>query len=360
MKRALLPPLALWLLLAGGCSALPTAREMGDMALLRTMGVDREGGEMAVTASTGPRARGLQGEGLPALVLSTRGDTLSGACMAMQGLSDSYVFFGYVDQLLVGEEAARAGLRPVLNYFAQDVELGLGAQLWLVRGGTAQAAVSSGGDQGVEGRLSTLRTDGELGVASVARTAGEVYTDLMEQGSAFVPALVLSGEEEPALLEQGYGVLIGDRLVGYLDGSAARGLELLASRACAEMVEVPGAEGRVAVRVTGSHTVGTLSFQGERPLQLRLTCRVECQLEEAPAELSDRELEEVRRDLERRCRSWLEGALEQLQDWGADCIGLGLRAAASHPGRWGAIERDWPRWFGRVEIEVEVQVDVHA
>ena len=108
MKRALLPPLALWLLLAGGCSALPTAREMGDMALLRTMGVDREGGEMAVTASTGPR--GLQGEGLPALVLSTRGDTLSGACMAMQGLSDSYVFFGYVDQLLVGEEAARAGL----------------------------------------------------------------------------------------------------------------------------------------------------------------------------------------------------------------------------------------------------------
>ena len=208
--------------------------------------------------------------------------------------------------------------------------------------------------------MSTLRTDGKLGVAAVTRTAGEVYTDLMEQGSAFVPALVLSGEEEPALLEQGYGVLIGDRLVGYLDGSAARGLELLASRACAEMVEVPGAEGRVAVRVTGSHTVGTLSFQGERPLQLRLTCRAESQLEEAPAELSDRELEEVRRDLERRCRSWLEGALEQLQDWGADCAGLGLRAAASHPGRWGAIERDWPRWFGRVEIEVEVQVDVHA
>ena len=93
---------------------------------------------------------------------------------------------------------------------------------------------------------------------------------------------------------------------------------------------------------------------------MQLTCRAESQLEEAPAELSDRELEEVRRDLERRCRSWLERVLEQLQDWGADCTGLCLRAAASHPGRWSAIERDWPRWFGRVEIEVEVQVDVHA
>ena len=359
MKRALLPPLALWLLLAGGCSALPTAREMGDMALLRTMGVDREGGEMAVTASTGPRARGLQGEGLPALVLSTRGDTLSGACMAMQGLSDSYVFFGYVDQLLVGEEAARAGLRPVLNYFAQDVELGLGAQLWLVRGGTAQAAVSSGGDQGVEGRLSTLRTDGELGVASVARTAGEVYTDLMERGAAFAPALTLA-EGQTALLECGYGVLRGDGLAGFLEGEAAGGLELLAGRACSHMVELDRPGGPVSLRITGSHTTSRLEFQGNDPSRLQLTCRVESQLEEAPAELSDRELEEVRRDLERRCRSWLEGALEQLQDWGADCAGLGLRAAASHPGRWSAIEQDWPRWFGRVEIEVEVQVDVHA
>ena len=31
------------------------------MALLRTMGVDRDGDALVVTASTGPRARGLQG-----------------------------------------------------------------------------------------------------------------------------------------------------------------------------------------------------------------------------------------------------------------------------------------------------------
>ena len=39
MKKHLVPLLAVCLLLSG-CSGLPAAREMGDMALLRTMGVD--------------------------------------------------------------------------------------------------------------------------------------------------------------------------------------------------------------------------------------------------------------------------------------------------------------------------------
>ena len=51
----LLPLLAL-----AGCGSLPSGREMGDMALLRTLGVDGAGEGLEVTASTGPRPRGLQ------------------------------------------------------------------------------------------------------------------------------------------------------------------------------------------------------------------------------------------------------------------------------------------------------------
>ena len=64
--------LAAALLLSGcGKAALPYAREMGDMALLRTMGVDaeEEAGQVRVTVSTGKRAAGLQGESQPPLWL---------------------------------------------------------------------------------------------------------------------------------------------------------------------------------------------------------------------------------------------------------------------------------------------------
>ena len=203
--------LAAALLLSGcGKTALPYAREMGDMALLRTMGVDaeEEAGQVRVTVSTGKRAAGLQGESQPPLILSAAGESLSAACLSMQGLSDSYVFYGYVDQLLLGEEAAQEGVEPVLDYFSRDVELGLGAQVWLVRGGTAQAAMEAGGETGVDSRLSTLQTDSEMGAAGITRTAGEVFSSLLEQGCAYLPALRAAGAEEgkgTALLEAGYG-----------------------------------------------------------------------------------------------------------------------------------------------------------
>lgn len=75
MKKRLAPAaLAVAAALLAGCgtTALPYAREMGDMALLRTMGVDagEKEGDLRVTVSTGKRAAGLQGEGQPPLILS--------------------------------------------------------------------------------------------------------------------------------------------------------------------------------------------------------------------------------------------------------------------------------------------------
>ena len=261
--------LAAVLLLSGcGKAALPYAREMGDMALLRTMGVDagEEAGQVRVTVSTGKRAAGLQGESQPPLILSAAGESLSAACLSMQGLSDSYVFYGYVDQLLLGEEAALEGVEPVLDYFSRDVELGLGAQVWLVRGGTAQAAIEAGGETGVDSRLSTLQTDSEMGAAGITRTAGEVFSSLLEQGCAYLPALRAAGAEEgeqTALLEAGYGVLRDGALAGCLEGESAKGLELLTGQTAEDIIEVDLPSGRAVARITEVSTRCEPIFQGE-------------------------------------------------------------------------------------------------
>lgn len=351
MKRRLLPLLCVCLLLSG-CSGLPYPREMGDMALLRTMGVDGADSKLIVTVSTGPRARGLQGEQQPALVLSAQKDSLSGAALALQGLSDSYVYFGYVDQLLVGEELARQGVSEVLDYFARDVELGLGAQLWVVRGTTAQKAVESGGEQGVDSRLSTLQTDGEMGVAAISRTAGEVYTDLLEQGASYVPALRASGEGG-TLGEGGYAVLQGERLAGFLEGDAARGLELLAGKPAADTLEVELSSGRVVLRITGAATTCSLTEEG-----LSLTCRVTAQLAEYQRAPTGEELKQLRRALAEREEGRIRLALTALRQWRADCVGLGPKAALSSPGRWSALAENWPQVFSQRAPELTVQAAI--
>ena len=355
--RLLSVPLTACLLLTG-CAGLPYPREMGDMALLRTMGVDRAGEELSVTVSTGPRARGLQGEQEPALVLSARGSSLAAAALSLQSLSDSYVYFGYVDQLLLGEELARRGVTAVLDYFARDVELGLGAQLWVVRESTARGAVESGGGQGVDSRLSTLQTDGEMGVAAIPRTAGEVYTDLLEQGCAYLPALVPGDGEGAVLLDGGYAVLKGETLAGYLDGEAARGLELLAGRPAADILGVRLPSGWASARITGGDVQCQLRFEAGMLVGYRISCRLTARPAEYAAPLTQGDLELLQAALERRERARLLAALEQLRAWGTDCTGLGPRGALSDPAGWQSAGKDWQTRFAALEPELQLRVSL--
>lgn len=349
MKRAL-PLLLAAVITLSGCAGLPRPREMGDMALLRAMGVDRGEGGVSLTVSTGPRAKGLQGEQQPALTLSAEKPSLSAAALAVQGLSDRFVSFGYVDQLLLGEELARAGVKPVLDWFARDPELSLSAQIWVVQGKTAKEAVESGGDQGVESRLATLRTDGTMGVASIPRTAGEVYTDLLELGASYAPALTLGEGEGTSLLGAGYGVWSADGLAGFLTGDEATGLELLAGKPSANVVEC----GEVTVRVYRAVTTGRFLEDG----RLSLTCRVWGRLAEYDRRPGPEELKKLSEQVRLREEICVRGALDKVREWKADCLGLGAKAAVTAPALWQELQDDWARHFGEREPEVAVEVEL--
>lgn len=340
-------------LLLSGCDPLPYPREMGDMAILRTMGVDKEENAMLVTVSTGPQASGLQGEQKPALTLSTQRPSLSSAAVALQGLSNGYVFFGYVDQLLLGEELTRQGVTEVLDYFARDVELGLGAQMWVVRGDTAQAAVESGGEQGVEARLASLQAEGEMGETAVSRTAGNVYSDLLELGSSYAPALMCTGQDKSELVDSGYAILKGDSLVGFLEGEQALGLELLEGKPSADVLEVEVPGERAVVRITQADTHCRFRSGG---VGLSVTCRVSAQLAEYSRQFTQEELEQIREQVRAREAARIQGALAQLRGWKADCVGLGPGASLFSPKQWSTLKEDWPDQFASLELELTVQV----
>lgn len=346
MRRGVSLALAAALFLSG-CGALPRPREMGDMALLRVMGVDRGEGGPAMSAATGP-----QPPEQPARLWRGEGSSLSAAAQAIQSRSDRYVFFGYVDQLLLGEDQSRRGVEDIFAYVARDTQLSLAARLWVVQDGDAHGALEAGGDQGVESRLATLAADGEMGLSIRPRRVGEVYAQLLEQGCSYAPALTV-GEAE--LTAAGYAVFAGEHLAGFLEGESARGLELLLGCPMAEVVEVPLPDSRAAVRITGAKTISRF---GGPDGEIKLTCRVTAELAEGDGPLSEAERETVCRHLETLAERELASALEQLRAWKADCAGLGPRAALSDPGLWSKLEPDWPEVFSRLEPELIVQADL--
>ena len=348
--RKLVLMLAQCLLLAG-CTGLPKPREMGEMALVRTVGVDGGAPAVTLTVSTGERSSGTEGNKQPPLILTGEGASLSAAAQELRAHSDSYVFSGYVDQVLVGEGA---DLRDVLGWFAHDDELALGAKLWLLRDMSASQAVGEAGETGVERRLSALELDEKLGAAPMTRTAGDIYSSLLDRGCVFIPAL--TGERE--LTCAGYAVVRGEEIRGYLEGEAARGLELLAERPAAEVLEISLPGNPVSVQLTGAQLDCRPVFREGELTLVRLTSRVNAQLRQWERTPSAREREEIARQAQRQLEEKLRIALEQMRLWRAECVGIGSRVAIAAPWHWGELESRWQEVFAAVEYELNVEVSL--
>lgn len=232
-----------------GPGLLPYAREIEDMELMQTLGVDAAGeGQVEVTASSGS---GDPAEGA-ATVVSGQAGTISAAVLGMQGEGSSYLYFGHVGQLLLGEELARQGVEPALDYILRDVETRLDTALYLVRGGTAGKAITAAGEDGsAADRLEALAEDAGLLAGSMPRTVKDALSDLYAQGATFLPAV----EADEALTAAGYGILKGDSLAGWAEGDAALGVNLVLGQVDADVVELPLDGGGVAaLRVVGART----------------------------------------------------------------------------------------------------------
>ena len=332
-------------LLLAGCTGLPTPREMGDMALLRTVGVD--GGETGVTltASTGERAGGSEGEKGPPLVLTGAGESLSSAAARLRQQGDSWVFFAYADQLLLGRDA---DILSVLNWLAHDDELSLGANVWLLGEGTAASAVENGGEGGVEKRLAALERDAKLGAAPMNRTAGELYAALLDRGCTFLPVL-MPGEE---LTPGGYALLRGGEVTALLTEEEARGLELLCEQPMAEIIEV----GEISVRLNGGQLDCKPRFEQGELVKLELRSRVSAQLSQWEESPTPQQRESIAAGVERQLHARIAAALNRMQGAKTECAGIGSRVAIAAPWYWGAMEERWQEVFSAVDWELEVRV----
>lgn len=368
MRRLILP--ALVLLCLCGCSnpdLLPYAREVENMTLMRVLGMDRVEGGIEVTASSGVQSKGADEGEQPPRVMAQRSRTVSGACLAMQAHGTEYVFYGHVERLVLGELMARESLREALDYIERDPEMRLDTGMYVIRGGSANEAIGAVTAEGesAAARLEALEDDaGAVGGVS-RRTVRQVLTEL-EEGASYAPALLLSSveegdgdKEEIQLSAAGYAIFDASALVGWAEGAAAAGIELLTGQVEARILELPVAEGEMlALRVVGAKSKVRAVFEGDSLTGLKVTCAVEANLAQAPDGMSDWDtaaLEELRSALEETERARIAAALALSQELKTDFLGLKKRAGLAAPWRWAAIQAQWAEQFPALDLEIVVE-----
>lgn len=239
----------------------------------------------------------------------------------MQGEGDSYIYFGHVGQMLLGEDLARRGVGGALDYVMRDVEMRLDTELYVIQNGQAGTTISAAWQQdSAADRLETLHDGAGLRSDSMSRTVRNVLSDLERCGASFAPALTGDG----TLSTAGYALLRDGVLVGWAEGAAAAGVNLLLSRVDADVVELPQADGTAALRVVGAKTRIRGVFDGEVLTGMDVKCRVEANLAEGAPALQEEAAAAAWR------RSWPQ--------WNRSAFWPRWSCA----GRWRGISSPWP------------------
>ena len=332
MKKQVLLVLLLMLLLTG-CRRysgfLPYAREIEDMELIRTLGVDGAGETgVAITASGGTSQEETE-------VVSGEAGTISAAVLELQGEGSSYLYFGHVTQLLLGEELARRGVMPSLDYVLRDVEMRLETALYVVRNGTAGQAIEAAADDGsATDRLEALADDAGLTANSMPRTVKDVLAELDRQGASFLPAVLA----DDGLTAAGYGILKDGALVGWAEGDAALGVNLIFGKVDADVVEVQAPDGTAAaLRVVGAAASVRPIWQGDALAGLKVHCKVDANLAEGSAMPDQATLDALEAALAQVEAGRMAQALELSRTLDADYLGLRQSAAFAVPWHKGVL-----------------------
>ena len=199
MKRALVFLFIICILPLYGCSSIyANYREVEQLRVMQSMGLDRTPGGVAVTL-----AAAEDRSGNAPLCFSGTGESISAAIEAarLRSVEDD-LFTGHLKHILIGEEAARQSIEPYLSYICRSPDARMDMPLFILRGATAREAMSTSGngEKGVSEALQAAQAKLDMQLGGHVFTAAEVLRRSARSGSALICTLEYgpAAEEEPA------------------------------------------------------------------------------------------------------------------------------------------------------------------
>ncbi len=241
----------------GGMTIYSQYREASDLELVRVVGVDSDDEGLTVSISTG-----TDGEGSKPIVISRRATSLAGALQALaNNPSTREPYYSHAKQVLIGEQAAKDGIAPYLDFVERSAQMRGSAHLAVVCG-SAQELMTGATDSEVsaEMMLTYLIENAARTGESCVFDASEVTTALAVRGCALIMAISArnsdtekGSEAEKRVAPAGFAIISDGKLVDYAQGEAARGVLLLTGRLKSAEVEAKDADGRaVSLQLTGA------------------------------------------------------------------------------------------------------------
>lgn len=364
MKRILwLVPVFLFSLALSGCGSLRAeAGEIEQLRVIQVMGLDTApGGAVRVTLASVETAASPR----KPICLSATGPSISAAIGRIRELSlEEDLFCGHIQCLLVGQEAAQAGLGPFLAYVCRSPDLRLDTPLYIVRDGTAEDLMTQAGkeDLSVSSLLQTVEAKIARQAGGTELTAGKIAGDLARQDAALACALTLraASEDDPVLTAAygGLAVFQQGSLRGFLEPENSLGAWLLLGGAGPQELVVRGRTGETATLELTDGSCQLLPVWEEGQLKgLQIFASVGASvLETGDGSAVDSAYADLlTSQLEAAVSEKLGAVLQISRQLPADFLGLGTRVEQASPRAWREMGLGFSSQLPELEISIAVR-----
>ena len=396
--------LALSLLLSGCGSVYSNYREVEQLLVIETMGIDYRPGGVELSLAAGMKS--TQGKG--PVRLTGSGESISAAMDQARNYSfEDELFCSQTNSILIGEEAARQGIEPYLSYICQSPILRTDLPVFIVKGGSARDAILNTGDghHGVAEILQGVTEYLQYRGSSHVFKAADIVRSSLRHGSALCCVLEYTDSAEPpvegsqdksasgqsetpsgggdsggssdnggtgsssgsssdtqakTLAVAGFGVLQGNRLVSYIDDEQAVGVGFLINEVGISVIELNDAGGRPVVLEINDGRSRLIPRWDEDGALSGLDFDIEVSATATEinddADLSDAEyIDALTGALEDYVATLCAGVLRLSSRLGADFLGLGSQVDMAEPLFWRMQGKSLEQLLPGLEMRVSVR-----
>jgi len=348
-----------------GAGVFADYREVEQLEIIRTIGIDKGPEGVTVTADTG-----VEEDGRAPKLFRTAAPTLSAALEQLQETPRGRrMVFAHTEQVVIGETAARAGLAGYLDYIERATEMRIGTGVFIVRDGTAEdlLAACAGEGSSAADMLLFLKTEIRNMGCGFVYTCGDIAAGLASEGCALAQAVerapgeTVTEEERAMVRPAGFAVLAEGALAGYLTEEESRGAALLLGKVERDDMTAAAESGTAALSFRGAGMRVRPLFLGGSLDRLSVAVRTEAAVKEASEGLTLTAAETRRalaQDLAARETERAAAAVARSQAMGLDFLGLCAAAERASPLRFGALRDRGAADIGTMTVEVTVSAAV--
>lgn len=361
-----------------GCKIVfPSPTQIQDIEFIRAVGIDKAPGDkVKLTIATQRIVSGGGGGGSEqkiSEIVRSEGRTGFEAARNFWGYSEKRPFFGHLEYILIGEEAAKDGILKYLDFFTRDPEDRLNLNVFVVKGTDAGEMVRQGNtrDKFVFDRLEGIK-EHYWGLSMINRVdlMEIMYILDTEYLSLYIPCVKLTEKTENSdghnegmdIALEGFAIFEGDRLAGYLEREMARGLSFLRNMAKSGVLNVRARNGSMVALelISSNRKMKPELMDGELrvAIEIDLKCNI-AEIQSSEGVFDHESLRYLEEQSNQLIMDEVMKVIEFAREKRLDCFAAGDAVMHKYPCKWeDYLEKNWRDIFSEIDFEVTVRTNV--